>query len=153
MLSVDTGNLSAWPDAGNEDGLAAGDAICRARAVAAGLSNVENFDAWLSEAETNAIGRFENDGRRVRIDGVPMASSKSDLTDGELFTAIMVNEKGEYQNGSAVPSVWTGTSASGQKENHHCNSWTDGSDAASGRYGLSYMTTERWTQFFLGPTC
>jgi len=148
------GDMSAWPQAqAGTVGIAAADSVCRNLAEAAELDEPQSFKAWLSDAETNAIDRFENDGRWVRIDGVPVASSKSDLTDGELFTAIMVNEKGEYQNGFAAPSVWSGASASGQTEDDHCNSWTDGSDAASGKYGLSYTTTERWTQFFLAPSC
>jgi len=36
-----TGNLNSWPDAGGLFGLAAGDAICRAQATAAGLPNAK----------------------------------------------------------------------------------------------------------------
>ena len=49
-----TGNLASWPDAGGLGGLAAGDAICRARAAAAGLPNANAYRVWLSTAATDA---------------------------------------------------------------------------------------------------
>ena len=49
-----TGNLGSWPDAGAATGIAAGDAICRARATAASLPNANTFRAWLSSASTDA---------------------------------------------------------------------------------------------------
>ena len=48
------GNLSSWADAGGNTGLAAGDAICRARAAAGGLPNAATYRAWLSNSATDA---------------------------------------------------------------------------------------------------
>src|SRR5688572_20449691 len=49
-----TGDLGSWPEAGSATGLAAGNAICRARATAAGLPNANTYRAWLSTASTDA---------------------------------------------------------------------------------------------------
>jgi len=45
------GDLSSWPDAGGRTGIEAGDAICSARADAAGLSGT--FAAWLSDTDND----------------------------------------------------------------------------------------------------
>jgi hypothetical protein len=52
------GNLGSWADAGGNTGLAAGDAICQARANAAGLTGT--FVAWLSDDNNDAYCRVHN---------------------------------------------------------------------------------------------
>ena len=54
------GDLECWPDAGMATGLAAGDAICQARATAAGLANPSNFVAWISDMNDDAYCRVHN---------------------------------------------------------------------------------------------
>ena len=61
-----TGDLGSWPDAGMATGTAAGDAICQARATAAGLANPSNFVAWLSDSSDDAYCRLHNlSGKKV----------------------------------------------------------------------------------------
>ena len=48
-----TDDLGSWPDAGAATGLAAGNAICRARATAAALPNANTYRAWLSSDTTD----------------------------------------------------------------------------------------------------
>lgn len=151
----DSGDLSAWPQAeSGTTGIDAGDSICQTLADDAGLAGAETFKAWLSDADTDAIDRFENDGPWVRVDGVPIADNKADLTDGLLFTAILVTEEGQYRSGTAQSDrVWTGTNDSGLKETSHCDGWTEGSSAESGKYGRPYSSDSRWTQSPTATAC
>ena len=67
-----TGDLGSWPDAGIATGTAAGDAICKARATAAGLDNPSNFVAWLSDLGTDAYCRVHTlSGMKVVNCGQP----------------------------------------------------------------------------------
>lgn len=134
------GNLSTWPDTGGNTGIAAGDAICRARAQAGGLPNTSTFKAWLSNSTVSAIDRLTLNGPWVRPDGVKVADNKTDLTDGSLFTAISQTETGTYVS----PDVWTGTENNGQLYSRFsgiCNDWTSsqaGTEGVSGESSLSY---------------
>src|SRR6188768_570424 len=53
-----TGDLGSWPAAGIATGLAAGDAICQARASAASLPNPSGYRAWLSDSTDDAYCRI-----------------------------------------------------------------------------------------------
>ena len=144
------GDLSLWPDAGGATGIAAGDAICRARATAAGLDDPSSFKAWLSDSTIDAKDRFLNDGRWVRLDGVRIADNLADLTDGQLFTSINVMENGQYYG--SWETVWTGTEQDGLLIGGACNDWIDSSDSAHGYVGLPIDTTHLWTKN-LNHTC
>ena len=144
FLTSDSGNgdLSSWPQAGGATGLEAGDAICRNLAAAAGIRQPESFKAWLSGAGVNAIDRFEHDGPWMRLDGILIASSKADLTDGALASSIHLTETGEYRTSSA----WTGTLANGLAAPTHCASWTSASASDTGEDGNAYYVNFEWTQ-------
>ena len=140
-----TGNLSTWPDAGENTGIAAGDVICRARAQAGGLANASNFKAWLSDASVNAIDRLTSNGPWVRPDGVKVADNKADLSDGVLFTAISQTETGTYVS----PEVWSGTENNGQlysRVNSTCNDWTTVQDFDKGVSGESSLSYTYWSK-------
>lgn len=150
VTSVDgNGNLSSWPDAGGKTGIAAGDAICQARAEVAGLDNARNFKAWLSSTKVDAGDRLVTDGPWRRLDGVIVARNKSDLTDGSLFTGINQTETGKYWYGA----TWTGTSSNGVKTSNNCNGWSDGSDALKGDIGCTEMVNDRWSIYLSSPAC
>ena len=141
------GMLAAWSDAGTATGIAAGDAICRARASAVGFSNAGRFKAWLSDGTTNAVDRITSDGPWVRPDGVLVASSKARLVSGNLVSSITVTETGLYAGwvpGTSAPwswsdQAWTGTEQSGAKSAHHCLSWS-ALEAGSGVTGATTHT-------------
>jgi len=126
------GMLAAWSDAGAATGIAAGDAICRARATAVGFRNAERFKAWLSDETTSAVDRITSNGPWVRPDGVLVASTKAVLVSGNLVSSITVTETGLYANwvpgvslpGSWTSQAWTGTEQSGVKTDHDCFSWS-----------------------------
>ena len=94
--STGTGNLQSWPDSGGNAGLAAGDAICRARATAGGLANASNFKAWLSTDSVNAGDRITSNGPWVRLDGVKVADTKAALLSGGIFAPINLDDLGFY---------------------------------------------------------
>jgi hypothetical protein len=149
-----TGDLGSWPgiDPGGQDpGLETGDAICRARASAAGLANPNSFVAWLSDDSTAAIDRLVHDGPWVRPDGVLLASNKADLADGDLFTAISVDEFGAYV---PLSGAWTGTDEQGLTlVGEHCLGWTSDSGGQIGRRGSSAHANPWWTEYLTTETC
>jgi hypothetical protein len=135
-----TGDLSSWPDAGGQVGIAAGDAICRARAAAGGLYFPDSFKAWLSDDDTDAKDRFSS-GAWIRLDGFLLASSIASLTDGALGTAIDRDELGQPVT---LPLVWTGTLPTGLFSLNNCLDWSNDSGAA-GTKGEPNNASGEWT--------
>ncbi len=145
-----TGDLSSWPEAGGQVGLDGGDAVCRARAAAAHLSAPESFRAWLSDslAGVNALDRLAYDGPWVRPDGVRVASSRTDLADGQLLAPISVTEDGTYLG---VFHAWTGTGYSGAASGADCHGWTVAAVDAYGTWGFTDTVSPWWTERELYP--
>ncbi len=128
-----TAKLSSWPDASGKSGLAAGDAICQARADTAGLGG--RFVAWLSDRNHDAYCRVhglsgkisedcgqdalpESAGPWVRTDGYPFAPGISELTRSNvIYTSLPFNESGHQLfrdgEGGAPITIWTGTDQTG----------------------------------------
>ncbi len=129
--------------------MAAGDAICQARAAAAGLSGT--FKAWLSDSTTDAISRITSNGPWVRLDGVKVADSKADLIKGSLFTAISLTEGGAFDN--EAPSVFTGTTENGLRAAQTCSNWTDGISESDVAYGYSAAADEGWSNAMWNTAC
>ena len=146
-----TGDIGSWPAAGGKTGLAAGDAICQARASAAGLTNASNYKAWLSDSTTDAVDRLQHDGPWTRPDGVLVARNKSDLTDGLLLTTISQYENGAYIEPPMFYYAWTGTGPDGTAGSQTCNDWQDGSAASRGGNGRLFDASG-WTGV-IGPSC
>ena len=135
-----TGDLQSWPAAGGATGLAAGDTICQNLATAAGLRQPAAFKAWLSTSAANAIGRLEQDGAWMRPDGIVVARSKQDLTDGFLDSPLNQTETGAYVGGNAI---WTGTQMDGFAAAANCSEWS--STTGTGEYGLANNVLVAWT--------
>ena len=142
------GDLSAWADAGGRSGIAAGDAICRARAAAAALPEPDAFVAWLSDATTDARDRVTAPGPFVRADGFLWALSKSaiiSLAPG-LRSGLNVTELGTYYvEPSSQEYVWTGTEWSGQVTPYHCEGWSSSLLSSLGTAGSSATTRYTWS--------
>ena len=103
-------DLGSWPDAGGQSGLAAGDAICQARAVAAGLTG--SFRAWLSDQSDDVYCRLHNltgkkanncglatlpveGGPWIRTDGFPFSDSIDQLTTNlKIYSPLRYDEFG-----------------------------------------------------------
>ncbi|MEZ4383518.1 MAG: DUF4215 domain-containing protein [Nannocystaceae bacterium] len=118
---------------------------CRKIAMDYGLSDFENFKAWLSDGADSPADRFFHaQGRYVMVTGEAVAESWADLTDGELLTGIDRTLSGEEKSGNAV---WTATQPSGEGwgDGLHCENWTSSAPEASGRFGVSGSTDAAWT--------
>ena len=89
-----TGNLNSWPDAGGLFALAAGDAICRARATAAGLPNANTYRAWLSTATTDAYCHVQGrtGEKATGCSGSPQPSGPWYRVDGTTALAANLEE-------------------------------------------------------------
>jgi hypothetical protein len=152
-------NLSTWPQAQGQSGLAAGDAICQTLAHdGAGLPSWQDFRAWLSTSTEDAYCRVAGfDGQKAtncgelglpdagpwqRMDGRPFANSLSELTsDLALLHPPAVDETGELVTGS---SLLTGTHATGAAyAGGDCSGWTAG--GGNGRQGLTAAGGSWWT--------
>ena len=145
--TIGTGNLGAWADAGGATGIAAGDAICAARADAAGLDGT--FRAWLSDANIDAIDRLPSDGPWVRIDGAAIAADKAGLAAGALLANPLVTEDGTYLvplGGGGESLVWTGTLADGTRAAQSCQGWTSARSSDSGLEGFITYLLPSWTE-------
>src|SRR5262249_44112795 len=107
--------------------LQAGDALCAARAHAAGLSGT--FVAFLSTSSTTASAPLLGPGTStaargwVRLDGKPLFGSVDDIvTAHRIYYPVLYDEDGRSL---AVGDdlVWTGSTASGATSGFSCNEW------------------------------
>lgn len=143
-----TGYLGGWADAGVKAGIAAGDAICQARAahIVPPVADPTKFKAWLSVTGTNAVARLTSSGPWVRPDGIMVAKDKSALTfgliSGWLFTSISQDENGNY----SAFRPWTGTNYDGTAlAGQTCNDWADGTTGSNGEFGNGAGASTDWT--------
>ncbi len=137
-----TGDLASSPDAGGQESLAAGDAICQARARAGNLPNPASFRAWLSIVGLDAIDHLDYDGPFKRPDGIQIASSKADLTDGEISSSLAETERLRYND----TYVRTGTTEAGIFDERNCFDFTQ-SDPVHSVIGLS-SAVEGWSSSY-----
>lgn len=159
------GNLNSWPDSGGLFALAAGDAICRARAQAAGLPNASTYKVWLSTANTDAYchvqgrtGKKANGcsgapapaGPWFRIDGTPFTGTLAELTGSErrIYTGVVQEEDGTALSGSDSAGYWTGTSETGAAVSETCASWVVGAADLTGRTGTALGSATSWSSEF-----
>lgn len=145
------GDLGAWPQAGGETGLAAGDAICRSLAAAAHLPVPESFVAWLSDGTVDARDRVTVDASFRRVDHYPIAGSHADLIDGIATNSLHVDEHGSHALLSY--GTQTGTFGDGTATLDHCDGWTSDAAPFKGTFGQqSSARSHRWTEGLLN-TC
>jgi len=149
-----TGRLAGWPGANGKVGLAAGDAVCQARAIAANLDGA--FVAWLSDDTRDAYCRVQNlPGKRstncnqptlpaaagpwVRVDGQPWADTIDAMT---VYTPPLLTEFGQPTSANYFSS----TSAAGVATAATCINWTSSAFGGVG-YGGTRTTGTFWTQW------
>ncbi|MEO8195694.1 MAG: hypothetical protein ABI689_03125 [Thermoanaerobaculia bacterium] len=148
------GNLGAWVDAGPATGIAAGDAICRARALSAGLPSPQSFVAWLSDDGVDAIDRVTTNGPFKRLDGVEISASRAGLVDpglGQyaLDTTVSVDENATYLG----VKVWTGSTTLGERAIENCANWTSALALDDARPGYMEEIRGFWTTSNSVVTC
>ena len=114
--------------------LASADQLCQGAALNAGLSNPDNYRAWLSNSIINAPSRINADGPWYRLDGTMVASNMADILDGTLNAGITFNE---YGDGPVLQYAWTGTTLSGTSSANTCTDWSDNTSGAAGTSGFT----------------
>ncbi len=140
-----SGDLSTWPEAGGESGLAAADNICQSLATAAHLPSPESFVAWLSTTATDAGDRLTLTGTPIRrVDGFRVADSKADLLATGADNSLHVDQEGRYLS---YTNLWTGTAGDGTATVDHCDGWSSAVATDDGHTGFGNAAySEVWTQ-------
>jgi hypothetical protein len=139
-----------WSDANGATGITAADEVCRARARYAGYPNAASFKAWMSGYYESATTRITYNGPWYRPDGIMVASSETDLTDGRVSAPLYMTETNQYVAGDVnTGSVWTGSYYYGSYypgTSSNCYMWTYATSytAVVGRHDLSDY---RWFSF------
>lgn len=138
---------------GTLGGLDGADAQCQTAAdnVAPPLPGL--YRAWLSDSTGSPSTRFvQYAGPYQRTDGVRIANSWADLTDGTLLAPLDKTEAGAQSNGNQAcgpGEIWTNTTAQGTvRSSNDCIDWT--SQNATAPTGLVASTTATWTD---NPAC
>jgi hypothetical protein len=108
-------------------GVTAADAMCQARADAAGL--VGTFQAWISDDVASAYDRTVDVGPWYTTRGEVGFWSKSDLR--AAAAAPLADEYGGDVADSGATWAWSGTNADGASTGTNCNRWTDATESAS----------------------
>jgi len=137
----DHGNLGAWDQANGKLGIAAGDEICRTLAEHAHLPTADSFHAWLGTTASSARSRLAFAGPWKRLDGLEIASSVADLTDGTLATGLNLTDALTYTDDEA----WTGSGFTGAATKIDCLEWTSASSETNGTSGISADTRPSWS--------
>lgn len=155
------GNLSTWAEAGGLFGVAAGDAVCQARATAASLPNPSAYRAWLSDSLDDAYCRLHDLSGKVSANcgqaTLPAFAGPWWRTDGEPFGAglpalvapleVVLNPPVVDEWGALLGTsgVWTGTVADGSLASSTCDDWTSSSSSAVAYVGWTSYTAQSWT--------
>lgn len=163
-----TGDLGSWPAAGPAVGIAAGDAICEARASAAGLANPSGYRAWLSDSADDAYCRIHGLAGKVAANcgkaTLPAAAGPWRRTDGSDFGATITQLLSPTcevfrsprltENGTTIHAlVWTGTISLGTLGSFgSCGDWQSDSVGDLGAYGGTEYSGQEWTGLG-GDTC
>jgi hypothetical protein len=134
------------------NGLSGADLKCASAAQSASRSGT--FVAWVSTSSMGVAARISKTGGPfVLTNGVVVADSWADLTDGLLAHAIDRSENNVQVASMAGCDVWTHTTISGQPmstdSNTDCSDWTDQGNSTRSVGDLAAMGPE-WTA---SPTC
>lgn len=153
------GILGQWPDAGGATGLAAGDAICVARATAANLPEPQSFVAWLSDSSDDAYCRVHGfSGKKSAQCGqqsLPTGAGPWQRTDGAPFMGALTSAapaaavyvplaRDEFGQAAGSAAVFTGTYADGDVSELTCGNWLANSEAD---IGVTNYTYPGWSQY------
>lgn len=160
------GNLNSWADAGVYTGLAAADAICQARASAAGLAG--NFKPWLSDDSNDAYCRIHGyngtkaancgqpslpvtAGPWLRIDGFPWGGRIDQVLSPNyvILVPVLYDEFGDVAE-SPQFSTYTATDVNGVASGTNCLNWTDGTASQTGNGGYTLGIADSFTAIWGG---
>jgi len=148
--SSGSANLASWAGAGGMTGAAAGDAICQARAAAAGLANASRFKAWLgvNSPSVKPVERLTSNGPWARVDGMEIAPDLAHLG-GALLTGLAVDESGHFVHDTFNGHyAWTGDGSGSGPTQTTCTDWTSSMPIDKGWVGHFFESSERWSSYF-----
>lgn len=140
--------LSSTAHTGSLGGLSGADAICLARATAAGLGGT--WKVWLSDNTANAISRINDVGPWYLVDRSTLIfQNRAAMVSSNPATQISKDENGNSM-GAGPPGVltWTGTMADGTKAASNCSNWMSALGATQGDVGANgnnVNTNSYWT--------
>jgi hypothetical protein len=118
----------------------AADALCQARAAAAGLPQPSQYVAWVSSSTSSAQARLGSARAWVRIDGKPFADTVADLAASK--TLYLPHDEFGTAPSASLP-VFTGINYDGTLSSATCTNWTVTSGSATtGRTGAGGFS---WT--------
>jgi hypothetical protein len=129
---------------GNLGGIAGADAVCQARASAAGLPGT--YRAWLSTSTANAIDRFTGASGWIRVDGKPFVNTATDLANQRLFTPLRITETGA-DVGSSTAHTATNSNGTRHASSSTCNNYTTALPSDSLIGGVTDVQGSLWTVF------
>jgi hypothetical protein len=136
---------------GSLEGLAGADQKCQSLANGSGIDG--EFSAWLADAYDGPLVRLPHAAvPYVLVDGSVVARDWGDLTDGEVSTAVNLDESGNPVDGGGGcgAAVWTNTSTLGTPAvsdalEFACYEWTLSLFSRWGLLGDATATDGRWT--------
>lgn len=148
----------------DEDGLAGADRRCKTLARSKGLeSSSSEWKAWISTRKSEQdvqpldLDRIypgnllANSVPYQLINGVTIANSWADLTDGALLAPINVDESGSPLTAGDEILVFTHTDSSGKTQfsdknrDSICNEWKRNSQADKAKAGNPFKSDSAWT--------
>jgi hypothetical protein len=109
------------------------------------------YKAWLADDQGAPATTFkQHQFSYVRSDRKTVATSWSDLTDGQLLNPISTTELGTVLS-TAYPFVWTRAKIDGTLDTgntHDCSDWTSDYFRERGLVGQYDKTNNGWTNCF-----
>jgi hypothetical protein len=113
-----------------------------------------SYFAWISDGVTDPASRFNQISKPwSRLDGVIVADSWPDLTDGFIDVPIDLTETGSTLSAASVRSnVKTSGNTQSALANDHCNGWTS-TTGFDERTGTAGETNFKWTDKLSGYDC
>lgn len=123
-------------------GAAGADAQCQALAQGADLGGT--FIAYISTSTASAASRVQNARGWVRTDGKPVADLASQLTAGNLWYPVYLDEHGAPVAPTAL--TYTGSNADGTTSpSYTCSDWTSSSATTKGECGEPAAGFSQWS--------
>jgi hypothetical protein len=130
-------------------GLAGADDYCKQGAINGNLPNngVDGaYLAWMADATQSPATRFKRSTTGYkRVDGVVLAVSWEDLTDGTIANALNIMDNGASAGNNAL--IWTNVAKDGTADSpvNNCLNWGTSTAGQLGNYGNAATTDATWT--------
>ena len=133
-------------------GQAGADAMCASEATAGSLPGT--YLALLATDTATAASRFNLAGLNwVRKDGIPVATSPTQLMGGNLLTSISQYADGTYINYSNIVRTGAISATTVGTDSEDCVNWTSNASSAESVVGISSFTFANSDFIWLSQAC